>query len=147
MQKKQVRILLTGLQVLLLAMQFLPAGRVASEAGNEQAVSVFGMISLYAGAGFVKDAKAYLVISVAAPILIIFLLFVLRERLNFGAAACLSAFYLLSAACFFSAASRKMVNSFTTTDLHYLVVLASAISVVLACWGFCLCSPPSEKEG
>lgn len=146
MQKKQVKILLVGLQVLLLAMQFLPAGLAASEAGNEKAVNVFGMISLYAGAGFVTDAKAYLVISAAAPILVVFLLFALRERFNFGAAACLSALYLLSAACFFSAASRKMVNSFTTTGLHYLVVLVSAISVVLACWGFCLCSPPTEKK-
>jgi hypothetical protein len=53
---------------------------------------------------------------------------------------------MLAAACFFTAAKRKMVDSVAMTGLHYLIILISLLSLALAAWGFCICAPPSEPE-
>ena len=142
MSKKQVKILLVVVQVLLIGMQFLPVGRaLVSETGEHTALSVFGMIHRYAGLGFSNDALIYLIFSCLLPLLIVVLLFSLRERRNFGAAACLSAFYLLAVACFFSAAKRKMVDAVAMTGLHYLIVFVAVVSLALAAGGYCISAP------
>lgn len=147
MLKKQVKILLIGMQVLLVGMQFLPVGRTAVPGTDHtDTLSVFKMMYRYAGMGFSNDAVVYLLLSCFFPILTILLLVFLRERYNYGTAACLSAFYMLAAACFFSAAKRKMVDSVMMTGLHYLIILVSFLSLALACWGFCICEPPSNEE-
>ncbi|XOQ43269.1 MAG: DUF4293 domain-containing protein [Clostridium sp.] len=147
MPKKQIKILLVIMQVLLIGMQFLPVGRAsAAHDGDRGTLSVLGTIYRYAGMGFSNDALVYLLLSCLIPILTVVFLFVLKERYNFGTAACLSAFYMLAAACFFSAAKRKMIDSITFTGLHYLIILVSLVSLALAAWGFCICMPPPEKN-
>ena len=142
MTKKQIRILLILVQGILIGTLFLPVGRaVAGEGKPGDAVSVFGMIRRYAGMGFSNDALVYMALACLLPVLIVVFLFLLKERYNFGTAACLSALYSLSAACFFSAARRKMVDSVTMTGLHYLIVLLTLVSILLSCWGFLLASP------
>jgi len=134
------------MQALLIGMQFLAVGKGPSaQSGERESLSVFGMIYRYAGMGFSNDALAYLILSCLIPVLIVIFLLALKERYNFGAAACLSSFYMLAAACFFSAAKRKMVDSVQFTGLHYLIILVSLISLALAAWGFCICVPPAEK--
>ncbi|QAT50995.1 hypothetical protein EQM14_15150 [Caproiciproducens sp. NJN-50] len=146
MQKKQVKILLILIQTLLIGMQFLPVGMAASSTpGDKEPLSVFGMIHRYAGMGFSNNALVYLLLSCLLPILTAFLLIFLRERYNFGMAACLSAFYMLAAACFFTAAKRKMVDSVAMTGLHYFIILVSLLSLALAAWGFCICVPSSKE--
>lgn len=147
MPKKHIKILLVVMQALLIGMQFLPVGRASAvRAGEKEPLSVFGMIYRYAGMGFSNDALVYLLLSCLIPILTVVFLFVLKERYNFGTAACLSAFYMLAAACFFSAAKRKMIDSVMFTGLHYLIILVSLVSLALAAWGFCICLPPPEKN-
>ncbi|WP_411677185.1 hypothetical protein [Caproicibacter sp.] len=148
MLKRQVKILLIAMQLLLIGMQFLPVGRAADTAGSDGAksLSVFSMISRYAGMGFANDALVYLLLSCLLPVLTILLLIFLKTRYNYGTAAGLSAFYMLAAACFFSAAKRKMVDTVMLTGLHYLIILVSILSLALASWGFCLCAPPSDAD-
>jgi len=147
MRKKQIKILLITVQALLIGMQFLPVGMVAVPGGGgKEPLSVFDMIHRYAGMGFSNDALIYLLLSCLLPVLTVLLLIFLRERYNFGTAACLSAFYMLAAACFFTAATRKMVDSVAMTGLHYLIVLLSLLSLALACYGFCVCAPPTQEE-
>ena len=148
MSKKQIKILMVAVQALLIGMQFLPVGRVLTPGtGNRTALSVFDMIHRYAGLGFSNDALVYLIFSCLLPLLTVVLLFALRERYNFGVAACLSAFYLLAVACFFSAAKRKMVDAVAMTGLHYLIVFMAVVSLMLAVAGFCLSSPHRGGEG
>ncbi|MFU0832198.1 MAG: DUF4293 domain-containing protein [Oscillospiraceae bacterium] len=147
MPKKHIKILLVLMQALLIGMQFLPVGRASAvRAEEKESLSVFRMIHRYAGMGFSNDALVYLLLSCLIPILTVVFLFVLKERYNFGTAACLSAFYMLAAACFFTAAKRKMIDSVMFTGLHYLIILVSLVSLALAAWGFCICMPRSGKN-
>ena len=147
MQKKQIKVSLIAMQALLIGMQFLPVGMVAApDGGNREPLSVFDMIHRYAGMGFSNDALIYLLLSCLLPVLTVLLLIFLKERYNFGTAACLSAFYMLAAACFFTAAKRKMVDSVAMTGLHYLIILLSLLSLALACLGFCVCMPPTQDD-
>ncbi|MCI1966052.1 MAG: hypothetical protein LKJ17_07990 [Oscillospiraceae bacterium] len=147
MGKKQVKRWLIALQMLLIGMMFLPVGMVTNfEEGGKSPLSVFGMIHRYAGMGFGEDAIVYSLLSCLIPILTVLMLIFLKQRYNFGTAACLSAFYMLAAACFFTAAKRKMVDSVAMTGLHYLIILAALLSLALAAWGFCICTPPSDQK-
>ena len=142
MTKKQIRIYLVLVQAVLVVTLFLPAGRAISADGKPSAsVSVFGMIRRYAGMGFSNDALVYMVLSCLLPVLIVAFLFFLKERFNYGTAACLSALYSLAAACFFSAAKRKMVDSVTMTGLHYVIVLLTLVSILLSIGGFLSAHP------
>ena len=146
MQKRLIKTLLILIQALLIGMQFLPVGVAASSTpGSKEPLSVFGMIHRYAGMGFSNDALVYLLLSCLLPIVTVFMLIFVGERYNFGTAACLSAFYMLAAACFFTAAKRKMVDSVAMTGLHYLIILVSLLSFALAAWGFCICAPSSKE--
>ena len=147
MTNKQFKIVMILMQGILVGTLFLPAGRAIGVNGEPGvAVSVFGMIRRYAGMGFSNDALVYMVLSCLVPSLTVALQFALRERYNYGAAACLGTLYVLATSCFFSAAKRKMVDSVTMTGLHYLIVFLALASMLLSCWQF-LSTPPGGNDG
>lgn len=147
MTKKQVKTVYLVLQVLLIGFMFLPVGvAVASDASPMLSLSVFGMIRRYGGMGFANDALVYLIFACALPILSAVLLLRVKERKNFGVASWLSAFYTLVAACFFSAAKEKMVDSVSMTGLHYVIILVSLAAMITAILGFFLAAPQKNSE-
>lgn len=141
MTKKQVQVVYGVIQALLIGFLFLPVGIVSAGTSSESYISVFGMIRRYAGMGFSNDALIYMIFACTLPVLAVIFLLALKERKNFGTAAWLSAFYTLAAACFFSAARGKMVDSVSMTGLHYLIIFASFVSLLLAILGFFLTAP------
>ena len=145
MTKKQVKIVYTFVQAMLIAFLFLPVGTISSGSGADSSLSVFGMVQHYAGKGFFYNALLYMVLACLLPVLSVVLLFVFKDRKNFGTVAFLSAFYTLAAACFFTAAEQKMVDSVSMTGLHYLIVLASLLSMFLAILGFFLAAPQTGQ--
>lgn len=147
MTKKQVKITLVFFQLLLILTLFLPVGKIAAaDASHSSVLSVFGMVRRYAGMGFSNDALVYMALSCCLPLLTILLLFLLHERKNFGVAACLCAFYTLAAACFFTAAKGKMVDSVAMTGLHYFIILLSLVSMGVAIFGYFIAMPPPGKN-
>lgn len=147
MTKKHVKTAYIVFQVLLIGFMFLPVGvAVASDASPMLSLSVFGMIQRYGGMGFSNDALVYLVFACALPILSVVLLLRMKERKNFGTVSWLSAFYTLVAACFFSAAKEKMVDSVSMTGLHYVIILVSLAAMIAAILGFFLAAPKPNGE-
>lgn len=147
MSKKQIKWVIVGVEVLLIAALFLPAGRTLNGSGREDnSLSVFGMIARYGGLGFGTDALFYMILACALPVAVVGTVFLLHERYNFGAATLLSALQTASSACFFSAVSRKLVDYTALTMLPYLIVLVQLASVLLLIYAFLL-SKPGERRG
>lgn len=139
MTKKRILFFASAIQLLLVAALFLPAGKFTGKAGSGEAVlSVFGMIRQYAGMGFSDDALFFTIFSCCIPAANIIFSFCLKRRMNFGVPACLSAFYALVAACFFSSARVKMVDSVGMTGLHYVLILLAVASLFLYILGYFL---------
>ena len=138
MNKKQLKVLITVLQVLLIGMLFLPVGIETAEKSplQQMALSAFGLVRRYAGMGFANDALVFTIIACCLPVLIVVFLFALKERINFGTSACLCALYAMCAACFFSAAKNKMVDVVSMTGIHYVIILISLIAMLLSIYGF-----------
>jgi hypothetical protein len=147
MSKKQLKALITALQVLLICMLFLPVGMetAAKSALQKMALSVFGLMRRYAGMGFSNDALVFTIIACCLPVLITVFLFALKGRSDFGTAACLGALYTLCAACFFSAAKNQMVDVVSMTGVHYIIILISIIAMLLSIYGFIRFSKIKKK--
>lgn len=148
MTKKQVKAIITILQAILVGDLFLPVGREINPAKSSQplTLSVFGMVRRYAGMGFSNDALLFIILSFCLPVLVIIFVFSLKERNNFGTAACLCALYTMVAACFFSAAKGKMVDFVSMTGLHYIIIIVALISVAFAICGFFIAAPAGGDE-
>jgi hypothetical protein len=139
MTKKRIILSASTIQLLLVAALFLPAGKITGPDGSgESTLSVFGMIRRYAGMGFSDDALFFTIFSCCIPAANILFPFLLKKRLNFGVPACLSAFHALVAACFFSSARVKMVDSVGMTGLHYVLILLAVVSLFLYIFGYFL---------
>ncbi|MBE6829757.1 MAG: hypothetical protein E7519_06065 [Ruminococcaceae bacterium] len=136
MNKKQIKSMVTLLQLFLIGALFLPAGTIVGDAAGDTALSVFQMINRYAGMGFSDDALFYMVMACVFPAAIIIFMRVLKERKNFGASVVLCALYATASACFYSAAKRKMVDYATMTWLPYIIILISLTSMMLLIFGF-----------
>lgn len=148
MTKKHMKIAYIVFQVLLVGFMFLPVGVSAtSDASSVLSLSVFGMIRRYGGMGFSNDALVYLIFACTLPVLSSLLLLRLKERANFGTSSWLSALYTLAAACFFSAAKEKMVDSVSMTGLHYVIILVSFAGMLAAILGFFLAAPKPNSDG
>lgn len=146
MSKKTIKILVTIIQLFLIASLFLPAGRTLGGGGKgDDSLSVFGMIHRYAGMGFSDDALLYTVLACIIPTAVIVTMFVLKERYNFGTATLLCAFYSLSSACFFSAASNRMVDDTALTYLPYMITGMSLVSMMLLIFAFLMSQPAGRK--
>lgn len=142
--KKQIKVLLLILELFLMAALFLPAGRINGV--NDNTLSVFGMIARYGGMGFSDDALFFMILSGAFPVAVIFSVFFVRERYNFGIAAVMNAFYTVASACFFSAAARRLVDYSSMTLLPYLIIFVSLAAMLLAALGFLLSEPTPHRE-
>ncbi|WP_444658876.1 hypothetical protein ACRQV7_15115 [Caproiciproducens sp. R2] len=137
MNKRQIKIMVTLLQLFLIGALFLPAGTIVGDAAaGDTSLSVFQMINRYAGMGFSDDALFYMVMACVFPAAIIICMRVLKERKNFGASVVLCALYATASACFYSAAKRKMVDYATMTWLPYIIILISLTSMMLLIFGF-----------
>ncbi len=145
--KKQVKTVVIILQLCLVGALFLPAGRIIENTGTgDGTLSVFGMIERYAGMGFSDDARFYMILACIFPSAVIFCVLVLKDRKNFGIATVLSAFYLAASACFYSAATKRMVDYATMTNLPYLIVIVSLASLLLLIFGFLSTAPPDDRD-
>lgn len=147
MYKKQIKIAITILQLCLIGALFLPAGRIIEDTGTgDSSLSVFGMIARYAGMGFSDDALFYVILACIFPSVIILSVFFFKDRKNFGIATVLSALYTAAAACFYTAATQKMVDYATITKLPYLIVTISLVSMLLLIFGFLSTAPPENAD-
>lgn len=148
MNKKQVRIIVVCLQAFLVAAMFLPAGRIIESADKkDSSLSVFGMIQRYAGMGFSDDARLYMIFACIVPVVIVLCVLFLKDRVNFGSATLLSAFYAGASSCFFSASKTKLVDYATMTVLPYIIVLVSLVSMIFQILGFFYATPTGTKKG
>jgi hypothetical protein len=148
MNKKQVKIIVVFLQAFLVGAMFLPAGRINEGAGKkDSALSVFGMIQRYAGMGFSDDARFFMIFACIFPVVIVFCILFLKDRMNFGSATVLSAFYACASACFFSASKTKLVDYATMTVLPYIIVFVSLVSMMVQILGFFYAAPNSTEKG
>lgn len=148
MNKKQVKIIVVFLQAFLVGAMFLPAGRMDEGAGKgDSSLSVFGMIHRYAGMGFSDDARFYMIFACVFPVAIVFCVLFLKDRINFGSATILSAFYACASACFFSASRTKLVDYATMTVLPYIIVFISLVSMMVQILGFFYAAPNNTEKG
>lgn len=145
-QIRQVKTVYCFIQALLIVFLFLPVGVVPNSPTSQSTLSVFGMARHYAWMGFSNDALFYMIFSCALPVLCVILLLKIKGRKGFGTVIWLSAFYTLGAACFFSAARVKLVDSVSMTGLHYLIIFASFVALLLCIWGFFLASPKNPRN-
>ncbi len=146
MNKKLVKIIVVILQLFLVGALFLPAGIVEGANKKTTYLSVFGMIDRYAGMGFSDDARFFMIFACFFPAVILFSIFFLKERLNFGMATILSAFYSAATACFFSAAKTKLVDYATVTILPYIIVIVSILTLMVEILGFFYTAPGSSDQ-
>lgn len=147
MNKKQIKVTVTILQIFLIGTLFLPAGRIIENASSgDSTLSVFGMIARYSGMGFSDDALLYMILACIFPSAIILSVFLLKDRKNFGVATVLSALYFAASPCFFSAASKKMVDYADMTKLPYLIVFVSLASMILLILGFLASAPAGTGD-
>jgi len=113
LNKKQIKSMVTLLQLFLIGALFLPAGTIVGGAAGGTAL-----------------------MACVFPAAIIIFMRVLKERKNFGASVVLCALYATASACFYSAAKRKMVDYATMTWLPYIIILISLTSMMLLIFGF-----------
>ena len=147
LNKKQIKIVATILQLCLIGALFLPAGRIIENtATGDSTLSVFGMIARYAGMGFSDDALFYMILACIFPSATILCLWLLKDRKNFGIPTVLNAFYLTASVCFYTAATKKMVDYATMTELPYLIVTVSLASMLLLIFGFLATAPVNDTD-
>ena len=140
--KKQAKLWVCILQAVCLGLLFLPMGR--TQPGGDY-LNAFDLTRRYAALGFAPDAQVYGSFSLLLPALTVVFLFVLPERKNFGAGACLCAFDAVAAACFFSAAKTAFSGSVAVTGLHYLLTFLLLASVLFEIYAYLICEPPKKR--
>ncbi len=148
MDKKQIKMWVIILEAVSILALFFPAGRIINSPGKESnSLSVFGMIARYGGVGFSDDALFYMILACALPAAVVLSMLVIRERRNFGVATLLSALQAAAAACFFTAASRQLVDYSAMTLLPYLIVFLALGIMALLIMGYMSAYTPQGGDG
>lgn len=139
MLKKRLKLWICILQAASLGFLFLPMGR---EQQSGAFLDAFDLMRRYAALGFSPDAQVYGFLAFLLPVLTAAFLFTLRDRWNFGTGACLCAFHVVTAACFYSAVKTAFSGSVAMTGVHYLLVFLLLVSVLVEICAY-LVTPPS----
>ncbi len=146
--RKQLLILLSAVQALLIGLLFLPVASYVPGSGGTTWLTSFDLAQRYADAGYAVDSGVYLFFAMCCPLVSLPAMFLVhRQRTAIGVVACLSAMVLLVHACFYTAAKTAITASVTLGGRYFFLIIFSLVSFLLSIYGYLFVDMDDEADG